>query len=277
MGVTESKAARPRYEDHQLTVKGLTLRVRVTPGSSEMPPLLLMNGLGASLESFQGFIDYLNPDRATIRFDAPGVAGSPLASRPYRFRGLCRSLADVVTELGHDEVDVLGISWGGALAQQFAISQSSRCRRLTLVSTTAGMIMVPGHPRVLTKMATHRRYTDPQFLEKNAHILYGGSMRQDPAVAVAALRSNEIPHSSRGYVMQLLAGWGWTSVPFLPKINQPTLVLSGDDDPLIPVSNARLLAKLIPNSELHIFNGGHLSLLTEADELAPRVDDFLDR
>src|SRR6202008_1242144 len=79
----------------------------------------------------------------------------------------------------------------------------------------------------------------------------------------------------RGSLYQRGAGAGWTSVPFLPLLRQPTLILAGDDDPLIPLANARLLRLLIPNSRLHIYNGGHLGLVTEASELAPVVDGFL--
>ena len=71
------------------------------------------------------------------------------------------------------------------------------------------------------------------------------------------------------------AGAGWTSVPFLPLLRQPTLIMSGDDDPIIPLVNARLMHRLIPHSQLHIFHGGHLGLVTEAPQLAPVVDCFL--
>ena len=81
--------------------------------------------------------------------------------------------------------------------------------------------------------------------------------------------------SPRGYLYQLAAGAGWTSLPLLPLLRQPTLILSGDDDPLIPLANAKLLRRLIPNSRLYVYHGGHLSLVTEAAELAPVVDAFL--
>ena len=68
---------------------------------------------------------------------------------------------------------------------------------------------------------------------------------------------------------------GWTSVPFLPLLRQRTLILSGDDDPIIPLANARLMKLLIPNARLHVYHGGHLGLVTEAAELAPVVDAFL--
>ena len=81
--------------------------------------------------------------------------------------------------------------------------------------------------------------------------------------------------STRGYVYQLTAAMGWTSVPFLPHLRQPTLIMSGDDDPIIPLANARVMHRLIPDSRLHVFSGGHLGLVTEAPVLAPVVEHFL--
>ncbi len=74
-----------------------------------------------------------------------------------------------------------------------------------------------------------------------------------------------------GYFLQLLAGVGWTSLPALPLIRQPTLVLAGNDDPIIPLVNARIMRTLLPHATLHVFDDGHLGLLTSADELGPLV------
>ena len=70
---------------------------------------------------------------------------------------------------------------------------------------------------------------------------------------------------------QHAAGLGWTSLPFLPLIRQPTLVLAGDDDPIIPLANAKILAALIPRARLQVYHGGHLELVTRPDLLAPVV------
>jgi pimeloyl-ACP methyl ester carboxylesterase len=75
----------------------------------------------------------------------------------------------------------------------------------------------------------------------------------------------------------IAAGAGWTSLPLLPWLRQPTLLLAGDDDPIIPLVNARLMRRLLPDAELHVYHGGHLGLLTEAGELALVVDRFLRR
>ena len=170
---------------------------------------------------------------------------------------------------------MLGISWGGGVAQQFAASQRSRCRRLVLVATAPGMPTIPGNPSVLARMVTPRRYLDRDYLEQIAGQIYGGSARDNPEQIAATMNNGNRVGPSAGYLYQLLAGAGWSSLPFLPRLGQPTLIMSGDDDPIIPLANARLLHRLIPKSRLHVYHGGHLALVTEAAELAPVVDAFL--
>ncbi len=80
-----------------------------------------------------------------------------------------------------------------------------------------------------------------------------------------------------GYFYQLFAIWGWTSLPWLHRVDQPTLVLAADDDPIVPLANARMIARRLPNGRLHVVaDGGHLFLLTHASEVAPVVEGFLD-
>jgi poly(3-hydroxyalkanoate) depolymerase len=265
-----------KSEVRSIVVAGRQLRVAVRHGRGTRVPLLLFNGIGASLDLLEPFVDALDPALDVIRFDVPGVGGSPLPAVPYRFGGLSRLTVQMLDMLGYDEaVDVLGISWGGGVAQHFAYSQRQRCRRLVLVATATGAIMVPARPGVLVQMVTPRRYLDPGYLQRVAPTIYGGSARTAPDRVRALMHDHSRVGSPRGYLYQLGAGAGWTSVPFLPLLRQPTLILAGDDDPLIPLANARLLRLLIPNSRLHIYNGGHLSLVTEASELAPVVDKFL--
>ena len=245
-------------------------------GSPPRPPLLLINGIGARLEALEPFAAAVDPAVEVIRFDPPGVGGSPLPPGPYRFTGLCRLIAGLLTELGHDQADVLGISWGGAVAQHFAAFQRARCRRLVLTATAAGAPMVLARPSVLARLMTPRRYLDRAYLERVAGDLYGGSARTDWATASTALhQGEELPRSSRGYLYQLAAVAGWTAVPFLPWLRQPVLILAGDDDPIIPLANARLMHRLLRDSRLHVYPGGHLGLVTEAAALAPVVDGFL--
>jgi len=265
-------------EVRTLTVGGRLIRVAVRAGLGQRRafPLLLINGIGASLELLEPFVREVDPAIDVIRFDPPGVGGSAPGPGPYRFTGLCRLIAGTLTELGYPSADVLGISWGGAVAQHFAAFQRGRCRRLVLVATATGALMVPARPSVLAHMVTPRRYLDRRYLGRIAGSLYGGSARLDPQRIAQALHDGNRVGPPLGYLYQLTAGAGWTSLPFLPLIRQPTLILAGDDDPLIPLANARLMHRLIPDSRLHVYSGGHLGLVTEAAELAPVVDQFLE-
>lgn len=259
----------------QVHVLGHDVRVSVRPGTGSEPPLVLCNGIGASLDLLQPFVDQVDPRIEVVSFDVPGVGGSPAPRTPYNFALLAWFLTRLLDELGYDEFDVLGISWGGGLAQQVAFQSPRRCRRLVLVSTGTGMLMVPAPWRVLRKMITPRRYRDAEYAATIAAELYGGRIRQDPARVRQLMHEQSRVGAKRGYFLQLLAGAGWTSLPALPLIRQRTLVLAGSDDPIIPLANARIMRRLLPHATLHAFDDGHLGLVTSADELGPLVSQFL--
>jgi poly(3-hydroxyalkanoate) depolymerase len=256
-------------------VPGRVLRVAVRRGNPQWPPLLLCNGIGARLELLQPFVDALDPRREVVRFDLPGIGGSPQPVIPYHLWTLAPLLSSLLDQLGYQQADVLGISWGGGLAQQFAVRYPARVRRLVLVATATGALMVPGHPRVLRHMLTPRRHRDPGYAATIAGEIYGGSIRTDPSRTSELLDSAARPGPGRGYYYQLLASAGWTSLPMLPLVRQPTLILAGDDDPLTPLVNARIMHRLIPRSELNIYHGGHLDLVSEPKRMAAIVESFL--
>jgi poly(3-hydroxyalkanoate) depolymerase len=276
--VIRNRLRRPRPAERMriLRIGGRSLRVAVREGAPGWPPLLLCNGIGASMELLQPFVDALDPRRGVIRFDMPGVGGSPAPAVPYHLVTLPSLLAGLLDQLGYEQADVLGVSWGGGLAQQFALSRPDRVRRLVLVATGTGALMVPAHPRILLRMLTPRRHQDPGYAARIAGELYGGSARTDPVVARDLLHGATRLGPARGYYYQLLSGAGWTSLPWLPRLRQPTLILAGDDDPIIPLVNARIMHWLIPRSELHIYHGGHLELAADAEHIAPVVEAFLD-
>jgi poly(3-hydroxyalkanoate) depolymerase len=256
---------------------GQRIRIGIRPGSAgaRRVPLVLCNGIGASYEVLDPLVAQLDPEITVIRFDVPGTGGSPASLAPYGFAYLAWVLGRVLTEIGVGVVDVLGLSWGGALAQQFAVQNPRRCRRLVLAATGTGAVMVPGKPRVLAKMLTPRRFSDPAYAASIAGDLYGGTARREDG-AVARLFLQQLHAGSKiGYVHQLLAGAVWTSLPLLPAIRQQTLLVAGTDDPIVPVVNARIMNQLLPHATMHLHSGGHIDLVTNATELAPVITIFL--
>ena len=254
---------------------GRQLRVAVWKaremGAGERRPLLFFNGIGASIELMAPLAAWFK-DRDLITFDMPGVGGSPRPTTPYRPWTMAWTAARILDQLGYDKVDVMGVSWGGGLAQQFAFQHPRRTGRLILAATSAGMIMVPGDMKALSKMADPQRYIDPDFMRKNFQTLYGGeTLGADDHIG------RIVPPSRTGYLYQLGAMVGWTSAPFLPLMKAPTLIMMGDDDRIVPAINGKILESLIPNATLEIVpGGGHLFLVSRAEDVMPRIRGFLD-
>jgi poly(3-hydroxyalkanoate) depolymerase len=252
-----------------LTIFGHRIRTGVWPADARRSPLLLFNGLGANLELLAPLADAL-ADVELIAFDAPGVGGSGPALLPYRPWQYALLACRVLDALGYRRhVDVLGVSWGGAMAQQFAFQAQRRVRRLVLAATSAGVAMVPGDPRAFLRLATPQRYLDPDYLDRHYESLYGDASNGDGHTTRISAPT------TTGYLFQLLAGVGWTSLPFLPLIPHDALVLSGRRDPIVPPVNGRILASLIRRARLRVVDGGHLFLLSRAPQVMPIIDEFL--
>src|SRR5438876_10602185 len=175
-----SEASRPQAETRTTTIDRQRLRIAIRPGNGTRTPLLLMNGIGVNLEVLQPYVDALDPAIEVLRFDVPGTGGSPAPRIPYRFSAHARLVTKMLDQLGYQQVDVLGVSWGGALAQQLAFQYPVRCRRLILVSTGTGVLMVPGRPSALAKIATSRRNQDPIYTAQIAGEIHGGKVSTQP-------------------------------------------------------------------------------------------------
>ena len=261
-------------------VRGQRLRVSrqgtPLPGT---PPLLLVNGIGATADLFEPFRSVIAAldGRETIAFDAPGVGGSPVPFYPPTMRGLAATVAGLIRTLGFEQADVLGLSWGGALTQELAYRHPDAVRRVVLAATMHGWTSTPGRPTAVATLMTPARYYSTRYLEAIAPTLYGREILQHSELLRrhAQIRVAR-PPSPVGYVYQLAALRRWTSLPWLHRLRQPTLVLAGDDDPIIPLANMARMAGLIPQSQLVVVaGGGHLFLYLRAQDMAARVLQFL--
>jgi poly(3-hydroxyoctanoate) depolymerase len=257
-------------------VDGHLLRVSVR---GDGPPLLLVMGLGGNIEMWEPLERALNRHGIqTIAYDASGAGHSPTRLIPQRMPGLARQAAHLLDALGHPRADVLGVSFGGAVAQELALGNPHRVRRLVLASTACGLGGVPGNPLALSLLATPLRYYSPTFLRLIAGMLYGPTITPREELLreqISARRAR--PPTLWGYASQLIAGAGWTSWPWLGRIAAPTLVLAGDRDPILPARNAHILARRIRTARLELVHGaGHLLLLDQPRHCADIIADFLD-
>ncbi len=270
------KPKRPEYPvryrivkvgDHHIRVAGCRL-----PDAKTQTPLLIFNGIGASAEMLEPLL--LEIGLPVLTFDMPGIGGSSPQLLPRRMSQLATLATRVLDALKIPFVHVMGISWGGGLAQQFAYQYGDRCSGLILAATTTGHLMVPPKLSVLLRMATPLRYYSSRFFKKIAGDIYGGDFRRDRQLTTTHSRAMAPPTIS-GYVYQLYAAMGWTSLFWLHRLKQETLIMAGTDDPIIRPINAQILASRIPNSTLKTFDCGHLFILTRMQESVLAIRDFL--
>ncbi|MGD9531778.1 alpha/beta fold hydrolase [Pseudonocardia sp.] len=260
----------------RLGTREVHVSVSGTRGTS--PPLLLLMGLGGNSGMWQPLRGMLDASRVTVAFDVPGTGRSPAGALPLLMPHLARLALAVLDHVGMARVDVMGVSWGGALAQQLAVTGRRRVRRLVLANTHFGIGSMPASPGAMRTLLSVDRYHDPDALADAARHFggkaaqMGAGMREHSAARLAH------PPSRRGYLYQMLAISTWSSLPMLPAIRKETLLLAGGDDPAVPAVNAKIMKRIMPRAELVIVpDGGHLMLFDQAAELAPIVTDFLDR
>jgi pimeloyl-ACP methyl ester carboxylesterase len=260
-------------KERELRIRGLCLHVRE---AGEGPPLLLLNGIGAHVGMWRPLEQTL-PDVRVISYDAPGTGRSETPLLPLTLPALARLAEGVLDALEIEEADVLGYSFGGIVAQHLAHQAPARVRRLVLAATTPGWGGVTGSPTVMAHMSTPLRYYSRAVYDRTIGDIAGGRARDDREwIERHAEERQAHPPSPLGYAWQLAAltvppG----SLPWLRELEQPTLVLAGDDDPLMPVANALLLAHRIPRARLLLAPGeGHLLLLDPDSAAHPAIRDF---
>jgi poly(3-hydroxyalkanoate) depolymerase len=249
----------------------------VCAGDGDGAPLLLINGLGASIEMWRPFVRCLD-GRQVVAFDLPGVGQSGRGSRPLRMRGLAELVVALLDALALQRVDVLGYSLGGIVAQELAHRAPERVRRLVLGATSPGAPSVPPSPLVAMLMLSPARYYDRRLAKLIVPRIAGGRTARDPRVLEAGLGERLAdPPTPVGYLHQLYAVSGWSSHLWLRRLPTPTLIVHGDDDPLVPLINARYMARTIPDARLHIVRGGgHLVLFDEPERAVAPITVFLD-
>lgn len=259
--------------ERHLSVGGTELFVREL---GEGEPVVLFNGIGAHVEMWAPLEKALEGQRI-ISFDAPGTGRSQTTIVPFTMRRLANLIERLFDELELERADVIGYSFGGALAQEFAVRAPQRVRRLVLAATLPGWGAVPGRLTSLLSMGTPLRYYSREFYEHTAGTIAGGRARYD-RVHVRRLwreRSSHAP-TATGYMQQLWTMTFWTSLPWLARIEAPTLITAGDDDPLVPLSNAMMMAARIPHARVFVAaNEGHFQLLDEHSATLPAIGEFL--
>ena len=250
-----------------IRVDGRQLLVR---RSGTGPPILLLTGMGMSLAAWTPFLRHLRGFEC-IEVAVPGsgatVARQPVLTMP-KFAALARGLLD---RLDIARADVLGLSFGGLVAQQLAYDAPTRVRGLVLASTSCGLGGVPSNPAswcnaMLSGVWPPSGGQGPQRLARRwSRVIQrelGAGWATGPRLG--------------GLAEQIAAASLWSSLGWLPRLTQETLVITGTADALVPAANASILACRMPRAQIHrVHGGGHLCLLDRAAEVGPVVSAFL--
>lgn len=253
-----------------VNVDGVCIRTRLS-GSGR--PLLLINGIGCPLETWAPLVRHLRGFEV-LTFDPPGIGRSSRPRWPMRLAGHGRIVAGLADHFGWRSFDLLGVSWGGTLAQQFARDHPGRVRRLVLCGTTFGLGGYSANPLVVGLMSNPFRHASQGMALAVAPALYGDDVKEAPEGYREFVRAKGAPNL-RGYYEQVYAISGWTSLPWLHRLQMPTLVLAATNDQVIPARNADVLARRIPRARLAKIAGGHLFPLLKPRESARVIRAFL--
>jgi 3-oxoadipate enol-lactonase len=243
----------------------------------EGEPLIMINGAGGTVEWIRRFIPIYSREYRLVVFDNRGAGQTDRPDMAYTTAMMADDLAGLLDAIGIDSAHVRGVSFGGMIAQEFALRHPKRVRSLILLVTSCGgshSIIGPSAglgkaqqmpPKEATE-ALLRCFITQEFVEKNPKLF---------ELLIAFALEHPIDPGS-------LAKHGdaikrHDTYDRLPEIRVPALVLAGDADTVIPVENARILASRIPDAELVILkNAGHM--LIEAAQEADRITlDFLNR
>ncbi|MCA9625459.1 MAG: alpha/beta fold hydrolase [Myxococcales bacterium] len=250
-----------------------------TLGAPQAPPLLMLRGLGRAKAHWGRVVGELAPRFRLVLLDNRGVGLSDAPRAPFAMGALARDALDVLDALGIARAHVFGMSLGGMIAQHLAIAHPNRVDRLVLGCTT------PGGPEAeRPRLSAFARLAQARMTSIEAAIQAEGEMllsdrgdRDHPEVIEEwiAIAKRE-PVAKRSLLLQMGAAIGHRAGEGLGRITAPTLVVSGDDDPLIPVANSRLLARRIRGAELAWIAGARHDFATEAPgELGRLLREFL--
>lgn len=274
MAVMEESAANAKPKMRTATIGGRKVRYLVHEADTDTRPLLICNGLGQSIEVLFPLIEELGA-RTIICFDVPGVGRSNVNRGVRTIPDYACFALELMDRIGIRQCDILGISWGGAVAQQMAFAAPERVGKLVLAITSAGGIgSWWGTPLALSEILFPLRYLSKAYGDFIGPWMYGGETALQPET-FKEYSKHALRPTMEGYFAQVQAMCSWTSLPWLKTLTQPTLVLAGQFDGLIPFPNQILLAQQIPQARLHVFPADHLLMFTRRREVGTLISSFL--
>jgi pimeloyl-ACP methyl ester carboxylesterase len=271
-----------------ISVEGRRTRVRIE-GDPTHRPVLLLHGIGRSLEDWGPQYTRLARTHRVIALDLPGFGFSARSPERATLEVLARGVLETLDTIGERRpLHVVGNSLGGAIAQQILALEPDRVASLVLVNSAGfgsevalplRLIAMPVVGELLTRrttragarMAERLPFADPRL---------ANSVRIDHALAIARQPD---PNTVMRETIRELATWrgtkdGWRRelAAAVAKHPRPTLIVWGDRDRVLPARHLEAARRLLPHADTHLFTGiGHMPQIECPDEFSALILAFL--
>ena len=233
-------------------------------GSGE--PLLMIMGLGYSLEMWGRVVPGLAEHYRVIVFDNRGVGRSDVPPGPYAIADMAADAEAVMRAAGLERAHVLGVSMGGMIAQEFTLAYPECVHSLVLGCTAfGGPRAVSASPLVIAILFARATMGAEEAVRAMVPYIYDAGTPRERIEEDLALRRQTLP-TAEGYLAQVKAVMSWSSYDRLPEISAPTLVIHGATDELVPPQNGKLIAERIAGAELVILPSASHIYFTDQPE-----------
>ena len=242
------------------------------------PRLLYFQGSGQTLAKSGVMVDGWAASFDVVAHDQRGLGRTEIPPGPYEMADYAADAAALLDALGWESCRAVGTSFGGMVAQEFAVTWPERVERLALVCTSPGgdfasyplhtlADLPPDEAKALGATLLDGRFT-PEYLAEHddARALVDMIAGMQGAPATDEVR--------RGEALQLDARSRLDVIDRLGRITCPTLVQAGRYDHIAPPANAEVIAEHIPNAELRLYDGGHIFFLQDP-QAVPDAMQFL--
>lgn len=238
------------------------------------PALLMICGLGYPSDTWWRLVPTLSERFTLIRPDNRGVGlTGPAAERPYTVERMAADAMAVLDDAGVARAHVIGVSMGGTIAQEIALSHADRVDHLVLGCTHPGGGDSVFDTDALRLLAARSSMSTEEAAEASIPFNYGAATSRDDIARDHAVRMSR-PTDPEGYAAQLEGARQWRgSGGRLGSITAPTLVIHGDSDRLVPPANGEFIAERIAGARLVLLPGANHIFWT--DSLPETVDALL--
>jgi pimeloyl-ACP methyl ester carboxylesterase len=234
------------------------------------PPLLFLNGSGSTLETSRLLIDQFVARFDVVAHDQRGLGRTATPPGPYTMADYAADALGVLDTVGWDRCRVVGVSFGGMVAQELAVTAPDRVERLALVCTSPGGAGGSSYP--LHELRPGER--TPRLLDTRFTDEWLASHPNDAALAAMMDARSDGGAPTEGMRLQLEARAGHDVWDRLPAITCPTLVASGRWDGIAPLANGEAIASRVPGAELRVYDGGH-AFFVQDRRAFPEILDWL--